>query len=490
MKIAYVGNFSQPHCTEVHIASTLESLGHEVVRIQETVSREDDFWTNKVIGSDLFLFTRTWGKMVTLDDLSRLKQHGIPTASYHLDLYVGLKRESGLDSDPFWRTDYVFTPDGSEMAAEVFKRMNINHFYIKPGVFEKECYITPISAQQFRRDVVFVGGGEASDMGQRLQYGHREEWPYRGQLIKFLRDTYGTRFQKFGWPQPTIRNDPLNQLYSSTKVVVGDSLCLNFDHPYYWSDRVYETMGRGGFIIHPYIKGMEEEFTDKENIVFYNYNDWDQLKALIDYYLVHDEERERIRRAGHEFVKKNATYTNRLQQAIGIIFKDQPDKIFDVPLKESDELFISLGAGSEVETEENWVNVDIVELPGIDVVHNLMHYPWPFKDNSADFIKAKDIIEHMATHLPDGSSSLIAFIDECHRILKPGGTLWIQTPRYDADFLYIDPTHVRGFHEQSMDFFDPETDFGRSTGFYSESKFKVACEVLENKNLQYTMVKR
>ena len=62
---------------------------------------------------------------------------------------------------------------------------------------------------------------------------------------------------------------------------------------------------------------MEEEFTDKENMVFYEYGNFGQLKELIDYYLIHDDERERIRKAGHEYVKANCTYHNRLQEDVG-----------------------------------------------------------------------------------------------------------------------------------------------------------------------------
>lgn len=486
MLIAYVGNFSQRHCTEVHIAATLEKLGHEVIRIQEVTNEGEDFWVNRVKGCDLFLYTRTWGNMVSLTDLQILKSWGIPTASYHLDLYVGLQREDGLDDDPFWRTDYVFTPDGDPASQAVFERKGINHIYMKPGVFEDECYTATRNTAGF--PVLFVGGGSATGRGP--QYGHKE-WPYRGQLIKFLADTYGDDFVKYGWPEPTIRDRELNQLYANANVVVGDSLCLNFNHPYYWSDRVYETMGRGGFIIHPFIVGMDEEFTDKENIVFYKYGDFDELKSLINYYLEHDEEREKIRLAGHEFVKNNATYTQRLQQMLEVIGADESAAAVPTPSAvDSSALKISLGAGAEPEEGDEWWNVDIVALPGIQCVHNLMQYPWPLRSNSADFIKAKDIIEHMATHLPDGRSSIIAFVEECHRILKPGGTLWIQTPSWDADFLWIDPTHVRGFDVRSFDFFDPETDFGRSTGFYSEAKFKVTAIRLENGNLQFELVKR
>lgn len=480
MRISYVGNFQPRHSTETHIAATLEDLGHQVIRIQETPELESDLWLVKVVGSDLFLYTRTWGKMVTLADLDYIKKLGIPTASYHLDLYVGLKREDGLENDPFWRTDYVFTPDGSPDAAKVFKEKNINHFYMKPGVFKPECVM---SRAEPNLDVIFVGGG--SPTGEGPQYGHTE-WPYRGQLLKFLKDTYGDRFHKYGWPQETVRNEALNMLYASTKVVVGDSLCLDFKRPYYWSDRACETMGRGGFLIHPYIKGMDEEFTDGENIVFYEYNNWDQLKEKIDYYLTHDEEREKIRKAGFENVKANCTYHNRMEKMLSLISDadDVPTPLSASPIK------ISLGAGEELETEPGWVNLDIVDLPGIDVVHNLLEYPWPFEDGSAEFIKAKDVIEHMPSHLMDGRNGVIAFIEECHRILKPDGTLWIQTPGWDADFLWIDPTHVRGFDVRSMDFFDPETDFGRSTGFYSKCKFHVSCTKSDNNNVTFVMRKR
>ncbi len=483
MRIAYIGNFSQTHCTEVHIAATLEDLGHEVLRLQEDELLAD--WPSRLKpDTDLLLYTRTWGKTVTLEHLAQLRERKITTASYHLDLYVGLKRMDGLDDDPFWRTDYVFTPDGDPRSQKIFEEKGINHHYIKPGVFRPECYMAEPYVQNF--DVLFVGGGSAT--GEGPQYGHTE-WPYRGKLIKFLKDTYGDKFRKFGWPEATIRNDSLNQLYADSKVVVGDSICLDFKHTYYWSDRVYETMGRGGFIIHPYIKGMEEEFHHGKNIVFYEYNDWDDLKKQIDYYLEHDDEREKIRLAGHEYVKSNCTYQERLIQALDIIREGKtanPKNPYKSPIVYSP-LKISLGAGTE--PEDGFVNVDIVKLDGIDVVHNLMHFPYPFKDGSVELIKAKDLIEHLATHLPNGKSTILAFIEECHRILQTGGKLWIQTPSWDADFLWIDPTHVRGFDIRSFDFFDPETDFGRATGFYSKAKFKVSAERLENGNLQFEMEK-
>lgn len=481
MKIAYVGNRknkasdNKSFNTEEHVAKSLEKLGHAVQFIQE-----DEFepytLADLVAGSDLFLWTRTWPGRVTEFDLAEIEKQNIPTVSFHLDKYAGIKRDGGLGEDVFWKTQHVFSPEGSVQSKKIFKSHGINQHYLPPGVFADECYMAE-PVDHFKHDVVFVGGGET--------YSH-PEWPYRAKLVKWLKETYGDRLGKYGHPERTVRGEELNQLYASCKVVIGDTLCKDFMDSFYYSDRQFEVTGRGGFLITPYIAGITDHFRDREEAVFYAFDNFVQLKNLIDYYLEHDDEREAIRRAGHERTKRENTYTQRMQQMLDIIFPAGA-----LPTRApapSRHLKISLGAGTE--PEEGFVNVDIVDMPGINVVHNLMQYPWPFEDGSADYIKAKDIIEHMATHLSDGRSSIIAFLEECHRILRPGGTLWIQTPSWEADFLWIDPTHVRGFDKRSFDFFDPETDFGRATGFYSKAKFKVQGEESENHNLKFTMVKQ
>lgn len=311
LRIAYVGNFEPRHSTETHIARTLvEDLGHEVLRLQEStmevpgIKRQTLDWS-----ADLFLYTRTWGFQggdghALLADLDAA---GIPSASYHLDLYWGISRERGMINDPFWRTKYVFTPDGA--SDDKFRNIGVNHFYIRPGVFRAEC--VPGNPQaKFEADVGFVGS---------LDSYHPEWLPYRQQLKNWLIATYGPRFRHWPGDQPAVRNEELNDLYATVKVIIGDSLCVGFNREYYWSDRVYETIGRGGFLIMPWIKGLEEEFTDGENIVFFNFNDWDGLKEKIDFYLAHDAAREAIRQRSMDFVRDNCTYTNRLTQALTII---------------------------------------------------------------------------------------------------------------------------------------------------------------------------
>lgn len=149
---------------------------------------------------------------------------------------------------------------------------------------------------------------------------------------------------------------------------------------------------------------------------------------------------------------------------------------------------INLGAGTSAKYYPDHVNVDFIDSEGIDVVHNLNKFPWPFKDNSADQIQAIDVIEHLPSHLDDIPTMLL-FMEEAHRILKKGGELYLTTPHWQSRNLWIDFTHVRGFDERSFDYFDPSTDLGKDYGYYSKCKFTVKATRTPNDNVEFRMIK-
>ena len=306
-KIVFLGNFRVDYSSETHHANTLEFMGHKVIRMQESESKSEEILKH-AIDSDLFIWIHThgWktpGKYEMGQVLRTLADYKIPTMTYHLDLWFGLQRQRDLDNHPVYKyIGHFFTVD-KKMSDWFNQKTNVKGHYISAGVYDKECIIKQV---ELKNDVIFVGSKK-----------YHSEWKYRPQLIDWLEDTYKERFQHYGMGGlPSIRGTKLNKLYWSTKIVVGDTLCINFKYPDYWSDRVYETMGRGGFIIHPYVQGMEREFEDKKHLVFYEYGNFNQLKELIDYYLEHDEEREAIRKAGHELVKSKYTYRNRWEQIL------------------------------------------------------------------------------------------------------------------------------------------------------------------------------
>lgn len=315
MKVAFLGNFGVSYSSETHHKRTLESLGHQVFALQEGKTPAEHIQAVAET-ADMFVWVHTHGwetpsenGRTMVEVLDHLKSANIPTVTYHLDLWFGLKRQEDLEKDSFYKhIGHFFTVD-KQMADWFNENTEVKGHYLPAAVFDQECYMAAPSFQfdTFKHDIIFVGSK-----------GYHPEWQYRPQLIDWLRDTYGRRFTHIGGDGeiPTTRGQELNTLYADSKIAIGDSLCLNFDYPYYWSDRVYETLGRGGFMIHPYIKGMDEHFQDGEHLVFYQFGDFDDLKAKIDYYLTHDEEREKIRLAGHEHVKQNHTYKQRWEAII------------------------------------------------------------------------------------------------------------------------------------------------------------------------------
>lgn len=324
MKIAFLGNFQVPFTSESHYAKTFEKLGHQVIRLQEPMVTTDRIY-QVAMASDMFFWVHThgWtlkGNRTMSEVLRKLDRHNIPTVAYHLDLYMGLRRWTEYEDHEYFKVKHFFTVD-KLMADWLNEKTDTIGHYLPAGVFQDECYIAQKDAR-FEYDVVFVGSKK-----------YHPEWQYRPQLVNWLEKTYGNRFAHFGNDgKHVVRGDELNRVYASAKVVVGDTLCPDFTYPFYWSDRVYETTGRGGFIIHPQITGIQDQFStydfkvddgmfwDAEpapiELVTYKYGDMTMLKQRIDYFIKNDAEREQIRIAGHERTKRDHTYTQRLQTII------------------------------------------------------------------------------------------------------------------------------------------------------------------------------
>lgn len=95
-------------------------------------------------------------------------------------------------------------------------------------------------------------------------------------------------------------------------------------------------------------------------------------------------------------------------------------------------------------------SIDILDLPGVDVVHNLDSHPWPFADNSFDIIFGHNALEHL--------SDIVATMNEIHRLLKPGGRLIVAVPYFRSTDAYTDPTHKHFFTSQSLNYFIESQD--------------------------------
>jgi len=111
---------------------------------------------------------------------------------------------------------------------------------------------------------------------------------------------------------------------------------------------------------------------------------------------------------------------------------------------------LNLGCGNDI--KQGWTNLDIANLPGVDVVHNLNKLPLPFNENSFDEILCQDVLEHI--HFTE-------LLKDIHRILKPGGVLDVRVPHFTSRNNFIDPTHIKTFSFQTFQFFVKDALYGR-----------------------------
>lgn len=93
---------------------------------------------------------------------------------------------------------------------------------------------------------------------------------------------------------------------------------------------------------------------------------------------------------------------------------------------------MKLNLGSHNKRIEGYTNIDVLELPNVDIIHDLTVFPWPFEMSSVDEILMQEFLEHV------GWRQTQAVVNECYRILRPGGKIKIQVPDIEAMCRMID----------------------------------------------------
>jgi Glycosyl transferases group 1 len=292
--------------TEVHLALSLESLGHTVERLQEGEVRAVDVRQRaRDFGAHLFVWVQTYGLAVTggtseerHQAISDMRASGIPTLSYHLDKWWDVRdgRADRIPTEAFFRTDLLATADEG---GGRWQEAGINAVWCPPAVYHAEA-VSGTPRPEYRAPVAFVGSWR----------GHyHPEWTHRMDLVNHLQ----RRWPQTGfWPKrEQIRGAALSDLYASVDVVVGDSFMTPGSKAFH-SDRIPETLGRGGFLLHPYNEGLEDLYQDGVHLRYWPLGDWAELDRLIAHYLKHEDERRRIAAQGQAHVRENHTYQRRL----------------------------------------------------------------------------------------------------------------------------------------------------------------------------------
>lgn len=95
------------------------------------------------------------------------------------------------------------------------------------------------------------------------------------------------------------------------------------------------------------------------------------------------------------------------------------------------------------------IGLDQTALPGVDIVSNL-NDRLPFADEMFEVVYSDQVLEHIP--------NVLSLIEEIHRVLVPGGIMVAHVPYFRSSWAAVDPTHVRQFTLNSMDYFVKGTD--------------------------------
>lgn len=127
---------------------------------------------------------------------------------------------------------------------------------------------------------------------------------------------------------------------------------------------------------------------------------------------------------------------------------------------------IDIGCGST--KKKGFIGVDILQLSGVDIIHDLNIFPYPFEDNEVEEIWIDQVLEHL--------NEPVKVIEELHRICKNGASITIGVPYFRSFYATIDPTHKNFFGIYWFAYFDPKKKFCQR---YQYSKVRFSVDKIE-----------
>lgn len=125
---------------------------------------------------------------------------------------------------------------------------------------------------------------------------------------------------------------------------------------------------------------------------------------------------------------------------------------------------LNLGCGTDI--KKNYVNLDFIKMKGVDVIHDLNKFLYPFNDDTFSEIYCRQVLESV--------DDIVKTMEELHRICKNGAVIKIFEIYYNCYGICNEPHLKRGFTDQSFDWVEKR----HKTGFYTKKDFKITKKEL------------
>jgi spore maturation protein CgeB len=260
---------------------------------------------------------------VTPRVLVELRKRGIITVLWFVEDYLRFT---------YWREtaqffDFVFTIQKGE-CLDAIKKAGAGHVHYLPTACDPAVHtpmtLTPEERQRWGSPVSFVGAGyynRQQVFASLANYPFKiwgTEWPGCKPFDRLVQEE-GRRLSPAEYIKIFNATDININLHSSTERDGVDPFG-DFLNP-----RVFELAASGAFQLVDERSYLSECFEPGREIV--TFSSTADLKAKIDYYLAHPDERTRIAAAARERVLREHTYDQRLEQMLSVIYASKYEQI-------------------------------------------------------------------------------------------------------------------------------------------------------------------
>ncbi len=307
-RIILFGKSKRRTRTTFHIARAFKERENRVLwlnpaKIRRRQKKETDKWIKNQINSFQPDIVFIYSQDIPFGVLQQIAPGTIKTVMYYEDMSNDIPPaliQMGKQVDFFLATN--------KGLIEKYRRAGV----VNPIYFVGACDrydhrprrpLLPI----WKSDIAFIGRARPNETRVTLTRKFSKQYNVK---------VYGKNWREFGLKATlkTVTPRSYGLICAGARIILGADFASEVEG--YWSNRLWLTLGCGGFFLTPYVSGMERYFENKKHLVWYHHEK--ECLNLAEEYLSRPRERRKIAQEGYRLVHEHYTYHHFVDRVISL----------------------------------------------------------------------------------------------------------------------------------------------------------------------------